>query len=317
MHYADRRYDMTRITKLLQSIEEHGYRGRIVPIGHLHDLKEEIDNTHNSGSFDEAFYQERLTHYVFSPPENLQNARSLIIVAVRRPQEQIIFHRKGKRIPVIIPPTYLYWKEIDRQVEKTLAGTLGTEGYRVARAEIPNKLLAVRSGLAVYGRNNITYVAGMGSFHQLVAFYSDLPCDEGEWQEPRMMELCKGCQACIRHCPSGAITTERFLLQAERCIVYHNEKPGNIPFPSWIKASWHNCMVGCMQCQSICPENKDFLEWIEDGTEFLSEETALIMEGTSPAQLPAETVNKLEESDLIELMDLLPRNLGVLFGNKA
>jgi epoxyqueuosine reductase len=190
-------------------------------------------------------------------------------------------------------------------------------GYRVAKAVLPKKLLAVRSGLAAYGKNNITYVHGLGSFHRLVVFYSDLPCDPSagsgdDWREPEMMERCEKCIACLRHCPAGAITSERFLLHAERCITFHNEQPSDVPFPAWFDASWHNCLVGCLHCQSICPENRDFLAWVEEGAEFSSEETTLLVEGVPLDQLPAETIRKLEQSDLVGLLDSLPRNLQLL-----
>ena len=127
-----------------------------------------------------------------------------------------------------------------------------------------------------------------------------------------MMESCQSCSACLRNCPTGAITPERFLLRAERCIVFHNEEPSDVPFPAWLDASWHNCLVGCLHCQSICPESKDFLEWVEEGTEFSAEETALLVGGVPLKQLPAAMVKKLEQSDLADMLDILPRNLKVL-----
>jgi epoxyqueuosine reductase len=211
-----------------------------------------------------------------------------------------------------VPPTYLHWRGTDQQAEDALAEILELEGHRVARAMLPKKLLAVRSGLAAYGKNNITYVPGMGSFHRLVVFYSDLPCQQDDWREPKMMERCEKCIACLRHCPTGAITSERFLLHAERCITFHNEKPSDVPFPEWLDASGHNCLVGCLHCQNICPENRDFLAWVGEGAEFSSEETSLLVEGIPLDQLPAAMVEKLEQSDLIDLLDVLPRNLKVL-----
>jgi epoxyqueuosine reductase len=41
----------------------------------------------------------------------------------------------------------------------------------VALSLLPLKSLAVRSGLAAYGRNNVCYVPGMGSFLELVGLY--------------------------------------------------------------------------------------------------------------------------------------------------
>jgi epoxyqueuosine reductase len=121
------------------------------------------------------------------------------------------------------------------------------------------------------------------------------------------------CHACRLKCPTGAIPSDRFLLQAERCIVFHNERKGDIPFPEWMDPSWHNCLVGRLHCQKICPENKDFLQWIEEREEFSEEETALLLKGVALDQLPAATVRKLKKLDLIEYLNSLPRNLGVFF----
>lgn len=298
--------------KRLQPLEERGYRGRVVSVHRLHELQEGIETWHREGLLDEMFFRKCLTGFVFSLPDSLPEARSLIVVAVPDAQIRFTFAWNGKRIPLIVPPTYLHWRRIDQRAEDDLAEILEPQGYRVARAALPKKLLAVRSGLAAYGKNNITYVPGMGSFHRLVAFYSDLPCQQDDWREPKMMERCEKCVACLRHCPTGAITSERFLLRAEQCITFHNEEPSDVPFPTWLDASWHNCLVGCFHCQSICPENKDFLAWVEDGAKFSSEETTLLVEGVPLDQLPAETIRKLEQSDLVGLLDSLPRNLKLL-----
>jgi epoxyqueuosine reductase len=258
-----------------------------------------------------------LADFVFSPPGSLPEARSLIVVAVPDPQVCFTFTWNEKRIPLIVPPTYLHWRRVHQQAEDDLAEILEPQGYRVARAALPKKLLAARSGLAAYGKNNIAYVPGMGSFHRLVAFYSDFPCQQDDWQEPKMMERCEKCVACLRHCPTGAIAAERFLLRVERCITFHNEKPSDVPFPGWLDASWHNCLVGCLHCQSICPENRDFLAWVEEGAEFSSEETSLLVEGIPLDQLPAATVEKLGQSDLVDLLDVLPRNLRVLLARET
>jgi epoxyqueuosine reductase len=299
--------------ELFSQLEERGYKGRIVSIHHLGDLQEEIEGHYRQGFFDEEFHQEWITRFAFRPPDSLPGARSLIVVAVPQAQTRVVFTWNGETLPLMIPPTYVGYRETKKQVEHLIAEIVGPAGYRVTAAVLPEKLLAVRSGLGAYGKNNICYVAGMGSFHQLVAICADLPCQEDNWQESRMMESCQNCTACLRNCPTAAITSERFLLHAERCITFHNERAGDFPFPGWLDPSWHNCLVGCLDCQRICPENKDFLEWVEEGAEFSQEETALILEGVPSDQLPAATVRKLEQLDLIEFLDSLPRNLCVFF----
>ncbi len=300
-------------TKLLNQLKARGYRGQIVNIDRLDDLKQEIDDRLKAGQLNETFFQKFLTGFVFKPPESLPETRSLIVVAVEQPQVRFTFNRDGQQVRVTVPPTYLHWQRTDKQVEDVLAEILQPRGYRVAPTRLPKKLLAACSGLTAYGRNNIANIEGQGSFYRLAAFYSDLPCPKDRWQEPRMMERCQKCFACLQNCPTGAISDDRFLIWAERCITYYNEEPTDVPFPDWLEQSWHNCLVGCMHCQSVCPENKEVIDRIEEGPEFSSEETELILKGAPLDQFPAETVKKLEESDLIDLFDFLPRNLQVFF----
>jgi len=299
--------------ELFNELEGQGYKARIVSIQHLRDLQEEIEGHYRHGLFDEEFYQERLAVFDFSPPTTLPGANSLIVVAVPQPQIRIVFTWNENPVPLIVPPTYLYWRDTDKEVEDALTETLAPAGYRVAQAALPKKLLAVRSALGWYGRNNICYVPGMGSFHRLVAFYSDFPCQEDSWRESEMMERCQNCYACLHSCPTGAISSEPFLLRAERCLTFLNEKPRDIPFPTRIDPSWHNCLVGCLHCQRACPQNRDFLPWVEGDERFSEEETALLLERVSPDRLPAATAKKVERLDLVEYLDLLPRNLSAIF----
>jgi len=216
----------------------------------------------------------------------------------------------GETLALILPPTYVGYDETRKWVEDLLAEILRTKGYRVVRPSLPLKLLAVRSGLGWYGRNNICYVPGMGSFLQLVSVYSDLPCQKDSWREAQMMPSCQNCYACRLSCPTGAISSDRFLLRAERCIVFHNERRGHIPFPGWIDSSWHNCLLGCLHCQLVCPQNRDFWDWIGNKEEFSQEEITLLLEGAPRDRLPAATIRKLEHLDLIQDLDVLPPQPG-------
>jgi len=222
-----------------------------------------------------------------------------------------IFNWQGRKISLIIPPTYTDYRKIAQAILDMVTGYLEPANYHAAPSLLPLKTLAVHSGLAVYGRNNICYVPGMGSFLELVGLYSTLPCSEDTWQEARMMETCHNCRSCLRHCPTGAVSEERFLLHAERCLVFHNEQPGNIPFPSWIDRTWHNCLEGCMLCQNACPENRKFVGWTDVTEEFTEHETLLLSQNPSEDRLPKETFDKLSKLDLLNDLGIIPRNLGV------
>lgn len=291
-----------------ERLEAYGYRGKIVSIGHLNELQMEIEVHHKKDLLDKELYDAYLASFDFECHQRLAEARSLIIVSAPQPQIQVTFVRKDRSYPVIIPPTYNF--SADDQVADLLEAHLGPQGYRLQKVRLPQKLLAVRSGLAQYGKNNITYVKGMGSFHRPVVFISDFPCEADSWGEPAVLEQCENCSACLKACPTNAICSDRFLLHAERCLTFHNERSKD--FPEWLSPSWHNSLVGCMICQKVCPANKDVAKWIEVGATFDREETALILGAVSDDRLPRETFKKLKKLDILEYYDVLGRNLRTL-----
>lgn len=294
---------------LLTRLEERGYRASVVSLHHLTELEKDIQRLFTKGLFDKAFYQEELTSFDFKTPDSLPQAQSLIAVAVPQPQNRVSFVLGEKPFSFLIPPTYQ--NSIDEEIKKLILGFLKPMGYRLVKAYLPLKLLAIRSGLALYGKNNIAYAHGMGSFFRLIGFYSDLPCMDDNWGELRIMESCKDCSACGKSCPASAIGSDRFLLHAERCLTYHNERSND--FPGWIDPSWHHCLVGCLICQKSCPINRSFIDRIEESEGFSQEETALLLKGASKDDLGPETLRKLERLGLLEYIGLLPRNLKVLF----
>ena len=308
----------TAVAELYDHLKERGLQGRVVPVQHLVDLQADVEGRHGRGEFADEFYGERLSFFSFQRPEALPGATSLVVVSVPRPQTRVSFTWQGKTLASVLPPTYLRYREVARETKELVEGWLSPHGRHLVTAKVPQKLLAVCSGLAEYGRNNITYVPGMGSFQQPVAWFSDLPPPEPDtWRAPRMMERCETCHACQLKCPTQAIGEDRFLLHAERCLVYHNERSGEHPFPAWIPPEAHNAVMGCMTCQRHCPEDKPFLGWFEGDEEFSEEETALLLRGAKPEQLRPETRAKLERLELLDSLDALPRNLGVLLERPA
>jgi epoxyqueuosine reductase len=301
------------VDELSVHLKKLDYQTRVVSISNLHLLQKEIVGFRDQGLFDDEFYEQRLGFFRFQPPDALPQARSVIVIAVPRPQTRATFTWNGHARPLVIPPTYTAYDRTRENVEKIVAEILSEKEHRLARTALPLKLLAAQSGLGQYGRNNVCYVSGMGSFLQLVAMYSDMPCEEDAWQEATMMKSCQECDLCRLACPTGAIPSDRFLLRAERCVSYHNEKKTDVPFPNWLDSTWHNCVVGCMRCQNACPENRQFTQWIGEEEKFSEEETSLLLEGVTRDKLPIETLRKLERLSLTDYLDSLPRNLSVFF----
>jgi epoxyqueuosine reductase len=298
---------------LLNAIEQAGCRAKIVSVEHLRDLQRDLNRLHQQAMFDEEFFTAELSGFDFTVTDRLPGAKSLIIAAAPQPQVRVTFVSEGKELPCIVPPTYSY--ATDRKLEELLRLQLAPVGYFIQKAIIPWKLLAVRSGLARYGKNNITYIAGLGSFYRLVAFVTDLPCVEDSWGALNILSDCTNCDACTRACPGGAIGAGRFLLHAERCITFYNERQAK--FPPWLNPSWHHCLVGCMVCQKVCPVDKDFRQWVVNGPVFTEAETEAILQGHSSDHWPRSAIEKIEGLDLSGYTKVLGRNLEVLVKKKT
>jgi epoxyqueuosine reductase len=283
-----------------------GFKSVIIPVEHLDrlmtrfaDLREELDP---------GFYDQRLSFFEFGPSDALPSPRSIILTAARQPKIRLTFHHEGETFHAILPPTYSYGT--DREIWSALAGYLLKLGHRAQDARVPVKTLAACSELAVYGRNNITYIDGWGSLFRLKAYVSDLPATENAFSEPGMLRECEECRACANRCPTGAIERDRFLIRAERCLTYLNESED--PFPDWVDPAWHSCIVGCMVCQEVCPANRELLDFEVMGPTFSEEETGAILERTPLDELPESTLETLRQVDLQDGYDVLPRNLGAL-----
>ena len=289
-------------------LEERGYRSTVLPMEHIAQLKYEIEECLSQRRIDAGLYDKYLTYFEFDVTTSLPRACSIILTAAPQPQREITFHFNGHTNSVIIPPTY--HNDTDNQINNILKNILNSNNYQLHPAALPLKLLAVHSGMARYGKNNIAYVEGLGSFVRLRAFLSDMPIGRGDWFEPRVMKECDRCKACLNECPTGAIAPDRFLIHAERCITFLNESSND--FPGWIDPAWHNSIIGCMKCQLVCPVNKRFVNWVAEGESFNEVETELILNGVTLDHIPPETTDKLNRSYMLEYLDVLPRNLRVL-----
>jgi epoxyqueuosine reductase len=289
-------------------LEEKGYRGTVLSVERITQLKHEIEERLSQKEIDAALYDRYLSSFKFDVTTNLPGTCSIIMTAAPQPQRKVTFHFDGQTYSAIIPPTY--YADTDDQVRNILENILTTNGYQLHRAALPLKLLAVCSGMAKYGKNNIAYVEGMGSFVRFKAFLSDVPPGRSDWSEPRIMKECDNCKACLKACPTRAIVPERFLIHAERCITFLNEWPEE--FPEWIDPAWHNSLVGCMKCQFVCPANKRLIKWVEEGEAFTEAETELILNGVPIDRMPPETAHKLNRCYMLDSLDVLPRNLRAL-----
>lgn len=264
-----------------------GYRTGWFPGSVAADAFERIATLHSAGAFDDDFYREFLSW--MENPEIFPSGdeKSIILVAVPRPAHIVTFDYRGKSFELILPPTYYNYRgefeEVREDLELFLRNRLA---LRILNA--PLKGIAAVTGFARYGLNNITYVEGLGSYLQLVAFSSAIAVENRDGRsslQPRVLEECETCGACQRACPAGAIPEARFLIHAERCLTYFSEREG--PLPEAYGRLKRRCLAGCLVCQETCPVNKGHLRFENLGIHFCEAETEYIVEQDRRKPVPA------------------------------
>ncbi len=296
---------------LMKHLTTHGCVASVQPLRRIDDLIADMEKLEkgdfHTGYIDwmawlrEQFYPDGLP---FTP-------RSLIVAASLSPLCQVSFTVQKKRTLVPLPPTYADNSRRESQLVAAIDAFLWPLGYRAAPTyKLPKKLLAVRSGLGRYGRNNICYVGSWGSYVVLNTFFSDLPCEEAPWFSPRLLDECAHCHACLEACPTGAIDPHRLLIDADRCLTRFNENEGN--FPDWLPPDAHVCLVGCMRCQETCPANNRFVGDVI--CDFDERETSAILHH-APGQAYEDALEeKLLSIGMDDYRDILSRNLSAVLG---
>jgi epoxyqueuosine reductase len=285
-----------------------------VSVEHLKELQADIDRLENEGKISRnEVFRGYISNKQFRIPEDLSDAKSLIIIAVFTKPMLVSFHVGGSKHEVVLPPAY-YDDGLTEEMlhDYILKKVVNEPGHRIVRASVHRKLLAVRSGLGKYGRNNLCYVEGMGSMLALHAFFTDYLCEDS-WTDISMMDSCKNCRICMDSCPNKCISEENFVIDVSRCLSLFNEIKGE--FPEWIQPDAHNALMGCLRCQSCCPANREIIKQagrLEDVTE---EETRKILDGTPNKELLNSLSRKLKgfyPTQAEEHFPVLTRNLRAL-----
>ncbi len=132
-----------------------------------------------------------------------------------------------------------------------LRTALEERGVRTERAYVPVRELLMRSGLGAPLLSGLTAMPPYGTrfaAHTLAALVPEPVFTESP---PLPVPGCKGCLACARACPVGAIDESGF--HFERCIRAYMEGE---PMPQWVMEAM-TTMLGCELCQFACPHNAE------------------------------------------------------------
>jgi len=295
-------------------IESRDVRMRVVPVKVLADIEKDIAHLREHEELNG--FQKWIVNdaYVLKlpVPEPDFTAKSIVITATPSAMTfvQAVFRHGNKTASDLFDYPQSGAGDV-------VAETFASRGYKLQYIHwFPQKRFAVRSGLSEYGRNNLAYTGGMGSFCGIATYKSDMPCGDYTWREVKNMTACDDCRLCLDNCPTGAIQSERFLLDNEKCLTKHNES-GTAPFADWIPKTAHHSLIGCLRCQNICPKNQEVLSriTIAETIEFSEEETGHLLAGTPIENLPKTLADKVHLCWMHHYYASIPRNLAAMFEN--
>lgn len=294
---------------ILRDIQSLNYKIAIIPIECLQELAREINelkDNNNIGKLQNWIINEM---YVLDYSSLSFKPKSIVLTAKKHDIKQIVFNYHGKKITD-------YLSLFNTKLKDSCTKVFKIYGYKLSyKFWLPSKRLAVKAGICEYGRNNITYVKGWGSFFEHASFFSDLePPKNYVWRAVKNMDLCQKCKACISACPTSAILKDRFLINPDYCISNFNEM-GTEPFPDFIPKESHLSIVDCLICQKACPYNKAVLRAVNSTVEFNEMETELLLKGVPIDKLPTTLKDKIEILNMKWFYESIPRNLKALLYN--
>jgi len=187
-----------------------------------------------------------------TPEQHLPGVRSIVMAAcysygseAYRPSEP--GRPRGRLGPYtrLEAPTY-------RHLQHVLTSFLTERDYQVVPAhELPNKALAVRTGIVSYGKNCIVHADGLGSYLTLSGVLTDaeLACRDRAIESTDCPE---DCRECVEACPTGALATP-FRLARQKCICSYL---WGDPLPREHREAVGDRLFRCEACQQACPRNQ-------------------------------------------------------------
>jgi epoxyqueuosine reductase len=149
---------------------------------------------------------------------------------------------------------YAWSRDYHQALQPALAAlerAASLEGVRakafVDHAPLLERGYAIRAGLGWRGRSSQTISTRLGALTSLAV----LLCDVEPPTDAEHPDRCGRCTACVRACPTDAITVNRSV-DARRCIAYYTvEHRGAVPLA--LRAGFGDHLFGCDDCLDVCP----------------------------------------------------------------
>lgn len=147
------------VHNVIDKMQEKGYAARVVPINHILGIGKELQVLDDQKLLNADMHKLLKKYYTCNFKDVPFDVKSVIVTVSPCFIAKLYFNWMGKRIPLMIPPTYLEYRKEPAKIEKCLQEILAAENYLVEIAcDLPGKIIAAKCGLSRYGRNNIGYI---------------------------------------------------------------------------------------------------------------------------------------------------------------
>ncbi len=141
----------------------------------------------------------------------------------------------------------------------------------VDTCNLPERKLAVLSGIAWRGKNGNVFVEGCGSWVALGEIVTDLRLEKlaeltsSAKPAEEQTDRCGNCTRCMDACPTKAIVAP-YTIDCSRCLSALTQSSGSIHTD--LRGAMGSRIYGCDICQEVCPQNADIVpsapEFAED-----------------------------------------------------
>ncbi len=246
--------------ELKQRIKESAVAGGadlvgIAPVEYYSDYRAEMDRRiEETGASHADFmmpdsdrnFPERLS----SAKNALPTAEAIIVLVVYAYDEDAVYENTEGELRGKTARTYSYYPVV-RQVAAKLAAFIQELGYSATHGQdVPLKYVADRIGLGCYGKNGVLLTEKYGSFIGLRNVLTDAPLEPDEYPS---LSLCRGCDLCLKACPTGALYAP-YKVNPRLCLNPITRREKYIVPET--RSKMQNWIAGCDICQEVCPVNR-------------------------------------------------------------
>lgn len=264
-----------------------------------------LNNKHNA----DMHYMEQYPDKRFSPQQLVENAKSIICVALN-------YYPENKQ-PEDVPQFayYAYGKDYHDVMKAKLNQLLAFIQTLIPNAKgrafcdtapVMERYWAAKAGLGFIGKNSLLIIPRKGSFFFLGELILDI---ELNYDSPLHLS-CGSCTRCLDACPTKAIE-KPFVINSNKCISYQTIE-NRKEIDAIVATQMNNCVYGCDICQKTCPWNK--FSTPHRTEEFIPRKEFLKLDLTSLQNLTIEEYRKIFKGSAVKRAKYegLKRNIATL-----